>query len=114
MGYYHSSYFAYGLRIPTDAHLWDETDRIDRVLATIKDRCPNVGHLTAGAYDDDMLFLVAECNAVSLGEYGRAASATAEQRASWDHQLAHAVHHLGYGSISGLEAPGWLCVPDLA
>ncbi|MFJ2909378.1 hypothetical protein ACIO8F_08070 [Streptomyces sp. NPDC087228] len=114
MGMYHSTYFAYGLHIPTDAHPWEETDRIDTELAAVKNRCPDVGHLTAGGYDRDMLFLVTECDEISLGKYGRATTATAEQRADWDRQLANAVEHLGYGHIRDLEAPGWLSVPDVS
>ncbi|WP_424862121.1 hypothetical protein [Streptomyces sp. MMS24-I29] len=114
MGFHHSTYFAYGLRIPTAAHPWAETDRIDTALATVKFLCPDVGHLTAGAYDRDMLFLVTECDEVGLGTYGRATTATAEQRADWDRQLAQAVDHLGYGHIRDLDAPGWICVPDVS
>ncbi|MFE6225445.1 hypothetical protein [Streptomyces sp. NPDC057854] len=114
MGYYHSTYFAYGLRIPTEAHPWHEADRIDTVLATVKDRCPNVSHLQAGDYDRDMLFLVTQANEIPLGQYGRATLATAEQRANWDTQLANAIHALGYAQHPDLEAPGWICIPDLS
>ena len=114
MGMYHSTYFAYGLRIPIGAHPWTETDRLDAELAKLKDRCPDVGHLTAGDYDRDMLFLVTESDEIALGKYGRATVATAEQRADWDRQLANAVHHLGYGQLPDLEAPGWLCIPDVS
>ncbi|MFF1686062.1 hypothetical protein [Streptomyces sp. NPDC058254] len=114
MGYYHSTYFAYGLRIPVDAHPWAETDRIDEELKAVRDQCPDVGHLTAGDYDRDMLFLVTKSNRVDLGEYGRASSATPEQRADWGRQLANAVDHLGYGHIRDLDAPSWLCIPDLS
>ena len=114
MGYYHSTYFAYGLRIPIDAHPWTETDRIDTELAEIKDVAPDVGHLTAGDYDRDMLFLVTQCDEIALGKYGRATDATPEQRADWDRQLANAVDHLGYGHLRDLEAPGWLSIPDLS
>lgn len=114
MGMYHSTYFAYGLRIPTDAHPWEEVERIDAELAKAKDRCPDVGHLTVGDYDADMLFLVTESARVDLGEYGRASLATPEQIANWGHQLAFAIHHLGYHRLPGLEMPDWLCIPDLS
>jgi hypothetical protein len=114
MGMYHSTYFAYGLHIPTDAHPRTETDRIDAALATVKNRCPDVGHLTAGDYDRDMLFLVTESDEISLGQYGHGLEATPEQIANWGHQLAFAVHHLGYDQLPGLKAPDWLCIPDLS
>ncbi|MEU2120023.1 hypothetical protein ABZ567_31300 [Streptomyces sp. NPDC016459] len=114
MGMYHSTYFAYGLRIPLDVHPWTETDRIDAELGAVKSQCPDVGHLSAGDYDRDMLFLVTQSDEIALGEYGRAALATPEQRADWDRQLRTAVDHLGYGHPQDLEEPGWLCIPDLS
>ncbi|MFE2930654.1 hypothetical protein [Streptomyces sp. NPDC059278] len=114
MGYYQSAYFAYGLRLPTDGPSWEETDRIDAELAQVKERCPDVGHLSAGDYDHDMVFLVTKCDEVSLGTYGRGSEVSPEERAAWDAQLANAVHALGYADRPELEAPGWLCVPDLS
>lgn len=114
MGMYHSTYFAYGIHIAVDTPAWQETQRIDEVLKGHKDRCPDVGHLEAGDYDRDMVFLVTACNEIRLGSYGRATEATAAQRAAWDLQLANAVQALGYGDRPDLPAPGWLCVPDLS
>ncbi|MFH9413991.1 hypothetical protein [Streptomyces rochei] len=116
MGYYHSTYFAYGIHIPLPdgTPAWTETDRIDTELTKLKDRCPDVGHLEAGHYDADMVFLVTKADTIPLGQYGRASTATAEQRANWDLQLANAVHALGYSNIPDLDAPGWICVPDLS
>ncbi|WP_329622944.1 hypothetical protein OG357_23045 [Streptomyces sp. NBC_01255] len=114
MGYYHSTYFAYGLHIPLDAHPWTETDRIDTALATVKDQCPEVGHLTAGDYDRDRLFLVTKSDEIALGKYGRVMPSTPEQRADWDRQLRTAVDHLGYGHLRDLAEPTWLCIPDLS
>lgn len=113
MGYYHSAYFAYGIHIPTDnqAATWAETERLDTELPKLRDRCPDVGHLSAGDYDRDQLFLTTKCDEIPLGQYGRASTATAEQRANWDLQLANAVHALGYRDLT---APGWLCIPDLS
>lgn len=114
MGYYQSTYFAYGLRIPVEGPAWKETDRLDKELPKLKDRCPDVGHLAAGDYDRDMVFLVTDSQEIELGSYGWANTATAEQRANWDTQLAHAVLALGYSELPDLAAPGWLCVPDLS
>ncbi|MFJ4703166.1 hypothetical protein ACIP5N_33950 [Streptomyces sp. NPDC088768] len=113
MGYYHSTYFAYGVHIPTDSSAWEEEERITEVLKPLKDRCPDVRTLSAGDYDRNMLFLVTESTEIDLGDYGRTSSATAEQHAAWDAQLAAAVEALGYGDRR-LEAAGWLCVPDLS
>lgn len=114
MGMYHSTYFAYGLHIPTDEPAWRETDRIDEELKQHKERCPDVGHLSAGDYDRDMVFLVTVSQEIELGEYGHVNHATAEDRANWDAQLANAVHALGYSELPNLAAPGWLCIPDLS
>ncbi|MDK0520366.1 hypothetical protein [Streptomyces sp. ML-6] len=114
MGYITSTYLAYGLRIPTDAHPWHESGRIDAGLTTIRDLCPDVGHLTAGQYDQDMVFLVTQYTEIELGTYGRTTTATAEQVADWNRQLANAVDHLGYGHIRDLDAPGWIAIPDVS
>jgi hypothetical protein len=114
MGMYHSTYFAYGIHIPTAESAWVEGDRIDVELAKHKDRCPDVGHLAAGDYDHDLLFLVTTSNEIRLGAYGRATEATTAQRANWDHQLANAVQALGYSELPDLPPPGWLCIPDLS
>jgi hypothetical protein len=114
MGYHHSTYFAYGIHIPVEAPAWKETDRIDKELAKLKELCPDVGHLAAGDYDRDMVFLVTDCQEIDLGKYGRANLATADQCGEWDTQLAFAVHALGYSNLPDLQAPGWLCIPDLS
>ncbi|MGW4883390.1 hypothetical protein [Streptomyces murinus] len=111
---YHSTYFAYGLRIPIEGPAWEETDRLDKELPHHKESCPDVGHLSAGNYDCDMLFLVTSCDEIKLGDYGRQAAASADKQADWDRQLTNAVEQLGYGHLRDLVAPGWLCVPDLS
>ena len=115
---YHSTYFAYGVHIPLpdDIHVWAETDRLDTELRALKDQCPDVGHLSAGNYDADELFLTTQCNEVALGTYIHVTpeTVTAEQLAEWNRQLAIAVEALGYDQLPGLSGPGWLCVPDLS
>lgn len=113
MGMYHSTYFAYGIHIPVDGPAWKETDRIEQELPKHKEHCPDVGHLEAGNYDADMVFLVTTSQEISLGNYGHANLATAEQCGQWNTQLAFAVQALGYSGLE-LAAPGWLCVPDLS
>jgi len=113
MGYYHSTYFAYGIHIPVDGPAWRETERLEKELPKLKEHCPDVGYLEAGDYDRDMVFLTTTSREIALGEYGRANLATAEQCGLWCTQLAFAVEALGYSGLN-LAAPGWLCVPDLS
>lgn len=112
MGMYHSTYFAYGIHIPTgDRPAWEESERADTELPKIKAGCPDVGHLSAGDYDRDMFFLVTKSTEVDLGgfEHVTPQTATPEQIAEWDRQLIAAAMALGYTDTS---APGWLVVPD--
>jgi hypothetical protein len=113
MGYYHSTYFAYGVHVPNVDSAWQEADRADDALPKIKATCPDVGHLCAGNYDRDRFFLVTKSEEVSLGKYAHVTpqTATPEQIADWDRQLAAAVKALGYTDTS---APGWIVVPDLS
>ncbi|WP_405794076.1 hypothetical protein [Streptomyces sp. NBC_01506] len=113
MGMYHSTYFAYGIHVVTDQHGWQASEHAETELPKVKDRCPNVGYLTAGNYDEDMLFLVTESTEVDLGKFEHVTPArvSAEQQADWDRQLAEAARALGYGEFS---SAGWLVVPDLS
>lgn len=113
MGMYHSTYFAYGIHVTTDQYAWTEAERADTELPKIKDRCPDVGYLTAGDYDRDMFFLTTKSSEVSLGEFEHVTpdTATAEQLADWARQLIEAAAALGYSDIT---APGWLVVPDMS
>jgi hypothetical protein len=113
MGHDHSTYFAYGIHVTTDQYAWHESEHADTELPKIKDRCPNIGYLTAGDYDQDMFFLTTKCTSVELGEFEHVTPQTAspEQIADWDRQLIAAAMALGYTDVS---APGWFVVPDLS
>lgn len=113
MGMYHSTYFAYGIRVITDEHGWQAAEHAETELPKVKGRCPDVGVLTAGDYDRDMFFLVTESTEVRLGnfEHVTPGRASAEQQATWDQQLAEAARALGYDEVT---APGWIVVPDLS
>jgi len=113
MGYYHSTYFAYGIHIPLEGPAWKEAERADERLPTIKADCPDVGHLEAGDYDRDHFFLTTKCDSVDLGKFEHVTPQTAspEQIADWDRQLIAAAMALGYKDTS---APGWFVVPDLS
>ena len=113
MGYYHSTYFAYGIHIPIKGAPWAESERADENLPALKDRCPDVGHLSAGDYDRDHFFLVTKCTEVDLGSFEHVTpnTASADQLADWNRQLAIAAEVLGYTNAS---EPGWFVVPDLS
>lgn len=116
MGMDHSTYFAYGVHIPISEYAWEETERLDKELTPLADQCPDVGYLTAGDYDADRLFLVTKSDEVKLGTFEHVTpnTVTPEQIADWNRQLATAVHALGYADLPDLDAPGWLCVPDVS
>ncbi|MFI8351250.1 hypothetical protein [Streptomyces sp. NPDC085596] len=103
MGMYHSTYFAYGVRIPdTDPEHIEETELGE-----------GVGYLLAGDYDRDMTFLTTQCKEVDLGEFQHVTPQTAddEQRAAWDQALRTAAARLG---VEPQSEPGWFVVPDLS
>jgi hypothetical protein len=112
MGTSHSTYFAYGIHVPTDSAL-TESERADTELPKINNRCPDVYYLSAGDYDRDHFFLVTKCGEVNLGDFEHVTPETTfpEQIATWDEQLLEAAIALGYRDTS---APGWFVVPDLS
>jgi hypothetical protein len=103
-----TAFFAYGIHVGSDS---EEADRIDNVLATVKDECPDVRYAAGGSCVGEEVFLVAYSKSVESGEYRSAAGISAEQQACWDVQLAHVVRALGY---TGLERPTWLCFTELS
>lgn len=113
MGYYHSTYLAYGIYIPLNSHPWEEGERADRVLADLKTQCPDVGHLAAGDYDRDHFFLVTESTEIELGNFKHVTpqSVSPEQLIEWNRQLITAAKALGYENPG---EPGWISVPDLS
>ncbi|MFI9200207.1 hypothetical protein [Streptomyces sp. NPDC053048] len=110
MGMYRSTYVAYGFRIPDTGSPCEMADRLD---AQLTDPCfPDVGHIQAGDYDQDMTFLVTECTEVELGEFkATICRTTAEQCAIWNDQLVKAAEAIGLDEIPD---PGWLVIPDLS
>lgn len=118
MGFQTSAYHFYGVHVPKDqwSHAWasHEAELLDRVIAVVKDLAPDVRSITAGDYDDDMLFLSIIRPGVSavirLGEF-RAVTWSAEGDPSWDEQLHVVVRDMGYARVS---PPGWITVPDVS
>lgn len=117
MGFSRSTYFGYGVHVQLveGRHAWAEAEHCEEQIPQHKAQIPDVGHLTAGDYDNDQLFLMTECAEVEYGEWQHVTpqSHTAEQLAAWDRQLSDAVDLLGYGNRA-VSAPGWLCIPDLS
>jgi hypothetical protein len=103
MGMYHSTYFAYGARIP-------DMDPQEIEDAELPD---GIGYLLAGNYDRDMTFLTTECKEVDLGEFKTVTpqTATPEQYAQWDARIREAADVLG---VDPMHEPGWFVVPDLS
>lgn len=106
-----SASFAYGLYVGSDA---DEVDRIDDVLDTVKDQCPDVRYAAGGSNQSEEVFLVAYSKHVESGGHCGAAGISPEQQAGWDVQLAYAIRVLGYTGRPGLQRPAWLCFTDLS
>ncbi|MFF5445442.1 hypothetical protein [Streptomyces sp. NPDC012888] len=59
MSIWTAAYLAYGLEIPTR-----DTDELDEILGRLDG---DVGHLEAGPYDRDRLYLVTACHDADLG-----------------------------------------------
>lgn len=121
---YYSAYAFFGIHVPRDQ--WEqpsgtvraESDRLDLILSAARakdDRLKDVGHLSAGGYDQDMLFLCASGKdqgiEASLGTYRRFSFPDVETARIWIEGLQVLALEAGY---SGLEAPAWIAVPDLS
>jgi hypothetical protein len=104
MGMYHSTYFAYGVRIPEGS----DPDQMDDQL-----RGSGVGHLLAGSYDRDMWFLTTECSSVDLGSFESVfpESFTRAEREGWDAALRKAAERIG---VTPMTEPAWFVVPDMS
>lgn len=118
MGIFHAAYSFYGVHVPKDQqpsnHVWTEAERLDRLITAIGDDAKPVGHLTAGKYDRDELFLSVVPDGVhgqvDLGEWRSYPShAYATDIPYWDRALALVIKAAGY---EGLSDPGWMVVPD--
>lgn len=112
MGYYKSTYFAFGAKIAEDAFSVDreqfESGGLWYPTLVSLDIC----HLSAGDYDRDKLFLTTYCKSVELGEYMRVDPfSLGHQEGMWKHNLQLASEEIG---MPLLEEPAWFCIPDLA
>ncbi len=115
MGFSHSTYHGFGVHVPADqyqtGHIQSECEWLDAVIKHTEGLDNRLlGHLSAGDYDRDQLFLIAsetdETLEVELGSFMVLAEVNTEGRAEAIKALAEAA---GY---TGLSEPGWLVVPD--
>lgn len=118
MGMSTSAYHFYGVNVPADQWLerWAsaEGERLDVAISAVKDQAPDVGWLTAGGYDRDMLFLCIRQEGVSteveLGTF-KVVRPSVSPDPGWDAQLLAVVQSMGYRQTG---APGWITVPDVS
>lgn len=97
MSIWTTAYLAYGFEIPQQ-----DLDAIDLALKPLDSE---VGHLSAGPYDRDRLYLVTACHDAELGSPEVVGlSLGLEQRADWDRQLLAALAALG---LSMSIQPAW-------
>lgn len=115
MGMEHSTYHAFGVHVPAEqyqtGHIQSECEWLDAVIKHTEGLDNRLlGHLSAGDYDRDQLFLVAsetdESLEVSLGSFMVLSEVDVTGRAEAIKALAAAA---GY---TGLSEPGWIVVPD--
>lgn len=122
MGYSHSTYMGYGVLVDVSQykgdspHAWHEGQRLDPILRD--PRTAAVGHLSAGGYDNDHLFLIAsdpdDTLEVNLGSFMIVHPHTkAMKLPDWDEQLTRAWVAAGYDP-KAMPEPGWIVVPDLS
>lgn len=123
MGTRHSTYAAYGVHVPRDkynGYVLTECERLDQVIKDAMLGGTDVGHLTAGRYDRNELFIV--CSPpyktddpltdieIELGTHRSypASWFDSEQRCEWDSLIRQVAAAAGYGDLG---EPGWLVVP---
>lgn len=106
MGFHHSAYIAYGVRIPDT-----DEDTLDAALRGTK----GVSHLHAGGYDRDATYLVADDTTTNaaLGRPQRIEPATFDpaQCEAWNAQLATAAAAVG---VTPAQPPAWLLIADVS
>lgn len=106
MGFFHSAYLTYGVRIPDT-----DEDTLDHALYEVK----GVNHLSAGGYDRDATYLVAE-DTTTNAELGKPERIEAvrfhpAQHAEWDANLSAACAALG---VTPEQPPAWLLIADVS
>lgn len=119
MGYSTSAYVAYGVRIPLSPYVYDENERnvgeqVDQVLSvqTVKAACPDVGHMTAGAYDQHEFFLTTAFHEAGYEAQwvSDLADSSENQELSWERQLMHLIEVMGWTGLADSFQVGWFVV----
>lgn len=121
MGFSHSTYHFYGVHVPREQyhtdHPWRETEFIDATIKHTPELAgSDVGHITAGDYDRDELFLCVvpddtSCE-VALGSFAVTSHHLyGKDLPAWDRQLLLLIEALGYKDVGAL---GWHVVPDIS
>lgn len=117
MGFSHSTYHGFGVHVPAaqyqTGHIQSECEWLDAVIRHTRGLDNRLlGHLSAGDYDRDQLFLIAsetdETLEVELGSFMVLSEVDVEGRAEAIKALAEAA---GYRDLA---EPGWLIVPDVS
>lgn len=115
MGFSHSTYHGFGVHVPREqyrtGHTQSEGEWLDAVIRHTEGLDNRLlGHLSAGDYDRDELFLIAsgpgETLTVELGSFVVLAAVDVTGRAEAVKALAEAA---GYTLTT---EPGWLVIPD--
>lgn len=119
MGYTTSAYHFYGVHVPddqwTEGYAEAEGGRLDDVIKSLGfgSKSAKVSHLTAGRYDQHMLFLLIDIDGldveVELGSY-RMSMPPEAVPSDWNLALSVVASEAGY---SGLLAPRWITVPSI-
>lgn len=121
MGFSYAAYVAYGVRIPVNPYSYDDNGRppaeqVDQALSvpTVKAACPDVGHMQAGAYDNDVFFIVTKCESAGYEPtwiHDLVNSSEADEL-SWDRQILHLIEIMGWSGLADSFQPGWFVISD--
>lgn len=120
MGFSHSTYHFYGVHVPREHYHTDHQQReCEFIDATIKHTPElagsDVGHITAGDYDRDELFLCVvpegDYVEVDLGGFRVCPVIPTEEVTGWYVQLNLLIEALGYKDVGQI---GWYVVPDIS
>lgn len=113
----YAAYVGYGVLIPVDPYERNDKgmypdEAVDQILSVgaVRSVCPDVGHLTATTYPQNMFFLVTQCDSAELGEYTR--FTRDNDTGSWDWQLDYLVQLMGWSGFD-IERPSWFVVSNV-
>lgn len=104
MGFWHTAYAAYGIALPKSIDL----DTVEQYVDQLDNE---VGHLNAGPYDRDSLYLVTACASAELGQ--TECIPVEATSPGWDEQLRAAAVGLGVPADQ-VPTPGWFVVADMS